>query len=126
MFEELIVLVEVLDGVGVVGAWTLHELVEVVRLALLGLLAYMIGSGDQNWVRQPWTTRDLLNIATNHASGEEAVRAVFSGSRDRGKAKCKGQGEGPSTQRGKKNKKDQRRPANPALVTVADRVGKQG
>ena len=28
--EEFAVLVEVLDGVGVVGAWTLHELVKVV------------------------------------------------------------------------------------------------
>ena len=38
-FEELAVLVEVFDGVGVVGAWAIHELVEVVRQALLGLLA---------------------------------------------------------------------------------------
>ena len=36
-----------LDKVGVVGAWTLHELVEVVGLALLGLLAHMIGCSDQ-------------------------------------------------------------------------------
>ena len=26
---------------------------------------------------KPRTTRDLLDVATNHASGEEAVRAVF-------------------------------------------------
>ena len=44
----------------------------------------------------------------NHASGEEAVGAVFSGGRDKGKAKCEDQDEGPSTQRGKKNKKDRR------------------
>ena len=55
---------------------------------------------------------------------EEAVRAVFYGGRDRGKAKREDQGECPSTQKGKKNKKDRRRPANPALVAVADRVGK--
>ena len=36
--EELVVLVEVFDGVGVVGAWALHELIEVVREALLGCL----------------------------------------------------------------------------------------
>ena len=36
-----------LDGVSVVGAWALHELVEVVRLALLGLLAHAIHHGDQ-------------------------------------------------------------------------------
>ena len=28
---------------------------------------------------KPRTTRDLLDVATNHASGEEAVRAVFNG-----------------------------------------------
>ena len=33
-FEELAVLVEVFDGVGVVGAWAIHEFVEVVRQAL--------------------------------------------------------------------------------------------
>ena len=50
MLEEFIVLVEVLDGVGMVGAQALHELVEVVRLTLLGLLARMIGRGDQSGV----------------------------------------------------------------------------
>ena len=49
-FEELVVLVEVLDGVSVVGAWALHELVEVVGLALLGLLACTIGHDDQSKV----------------------------------------------------------------------------
>jgi len=53
-----------------------------------------------------YTTHDLLDIAMNHASSEEAVGAVFSGGRDKGKAKHKDQGEGPSTQMGKKNKKD--------------------
>ena len=33
-----------------VGAWTLHELVEVVRLALLGFLAHVVGHGDQSLV----------------------------------------------------------------------------
>ena len=44
----------------------------------------------------------------NHASSKEAVRAVFSGGQDRGKAKREDQGECPSTQKGKKNKKDRR------------------
>ena len=48
--EELAVFVEVFDRTGVVGAWTLHELVDVVGLALLGLLARAVGSGDQSWV----------------------------------------------------------------------------
>ena len=35
------------DGVGMVGAWTIHELVEVVRQARLGLFAHAISYGDQ-------------------------------------------------------------------------------
>ena len=50
MFEELVVLVEVFDGVGVVGAWTVHEFVEVVRQPLLGLLARAISHGDHRGV----------------------------------------------------------------------------
>ena len=74
---------------------------------------------------KPYTSHDLLDVAMNHASGEEAVGAVFSGGQDKGKAKCEDQDEGPSTQRDKKNKKDRRRPTNSALVIVADRAGKQ-
>ena len=48
--EELVVLVEVFDGVGVVGARALHELVEVVRKALLVLLGRVISHGDQRGV----------------------------------------------------------------------------
>jgi len=40
----------VFDGVGVVGAWALHELMEVVRKALLGLLARVISRGDQHGI----------------------------------------------------------------------------
>jgi hypothetical protein len=61
----------------------------------------------------------------NHASGEEAVGVVFNGGRDKGKAKCKDQDEGPSTQRGKKNKMDRRQSTNSTLVATADRTGKQ-
>ena len=74
---------------------------------------------------KPRTTRDLLDVATNHAFDEEAVGVVFNGGRDKGKAKREDQDEGPSTQRGKKNKKDHRRLANSALVTMTDRMGKQ-
>ena len=49
-FEELIVLVEVFDGVGVVGAWAIYEFVEVVRQALLGLLARAVCCGNQHGV----------------------------------------------------------------------------
>ena len=37
-------------GVGMVGAWALHKLVEVVRKALLGLFAHAISLGDQRGV----------------------------------------------------------------------------
>ena len=47
MLEELAVLVEVFDEVGVVGAWALHDLIEMVRKALLGLLVCVISRGDQ-------------------------------------------------------------------------------
>ena len=40
------VLVEVLDGVVVVGAQALHEIVEVAQRVLLGLCARMIGHDD--------------------------------------------------------------------------------
>ena len=41
-----------LDWVGVVSAWVIHELVKVIRLALLGLLARAIDHGDQHRVGQ--------------------------------------------------------------------------
>ena len=69
---------------------------------------------------KPRTTRDILDVAMNLASDEEAIEAVFSGGQDKGKAKHEDQDEGPSTQRGKKNKKDWHRPANLALVAAAD------
>ena len=50
---------------------------------------------------KPRTTHDLLNVAMNHAFGEEAVGAVFNRGWDKGKAKHEDQDEGPSTQRGK-------------------------
>ena len=52
-FEELTLLVEVFDRVGVVGAWTIHEFVEVVRQSLMGLFDRAIGRGDQRGVVRP-------------------------------------------------------------------------
>ena len=49
----------------------------------------------------------------------------FNRGRGKGKAKREDQDKGPSTQRGKKNKKDRRRPANSVLVATADHTGKQ-
>ena len=53
------------------------------------------------------------------------VGVVFNRGQDKGKAKREDQDEGPSTQRGKKNKKDRGRPANSALVVMANCAGKQ-
>ena len=50
MLEELVVLVEVFDGVVMVGTRALHEIVEVARSVLLGLRACVIGHGDQREV----------------------------------------------------------------------------
>ena len=50
MLEELAVLVEVFDGVGMVSARTVHEFVEVVRQSLLGLPGCAISCGDQRGV----------------------------------------------------------------------------
>ena len=49
----------------------------------------------------------------------------FNGGHDKGKAKRQDQDEGPSTQRGKKNRKDRRRPANSALAAAVDYAGTQ-
>ena len=55
----------------------------------------------------PWTTKELLDIATNHASGEEAVGAIFD--RSDGKARRdEGTGEGASNRSTKRKNKKQR------------------
>ena len=50
MLEELAVLIEMVDGIVVVGAWALHELMKVARRVLLGLCARVIGRGDRREV----------------------------------------------------------------------------
>jgi hypothetical protein len=47
--------------------------------------------------QKPCTTRELLDIATNYACGEEAVGAVFTNGRAKGKVKREYQDEGPSS-----------------------------
>ena len=60
VLEELAVLIEVFDGVVVVGAWALHELVEVARRVLLGLRARVISHGDQRGVGRSATILYVL------------------------------------------------------------------
>jgi hypothetical protein len=56
--------------------------------------------------RKLHTTRELLDIATNHASGKEAVGAVLIDGRTMGKAKHVEQEEGPSTTQDKRKRRD--------------------
>ena len=66
------------------------------------------------------TTKELLDIATSHASGKEAVGAIFD--RLKGKARRdKGTGKGTSNRSAKKKNKKQR--CEVSLVAAADRKG---
>ena len=68
----------------------------------------------------PQTTKELLDIATSHASGEEAVRAIFD--HLEGKARRdEGAGEGASNHSAKRKNKKQRR--EDSLVAATDRKG---
>ena len=68
----------------------------------------------------PRTTKELLDIATSHASGEEAVGAIF----DRLEGKVRqdeGADKGTSNCSAKRKNKKQRR--EDSLVATADRKG---
>jgi len=65
----------VLDGVGVVGARALYELIEVIRKALLGLLARVISHGDQRRVGQS-TTIFLVLFAPLHLGALVLILAL--------------------------------------------------
>ena len=68
--------------------------------------------------KSPRTTKELLDIATSHASGEETIRAIFDS--PKGKAKRdEDADEGASNRPNKKNK--QRRKIS--LVATADCKG---
>ena len=75
MLEELVVFVEVFDGVGVVGAQALHELVEVFRQPLLGLLPRAISRGDQCGVVRSASIFFVL-LAPLHGGALILVRAL--------------------------------------------------
>jgi hypothetical protein len=65
-----------------------NELPNVTNADIIG--AFLSGTTCESLVhklgrKRPRITKELLDIATSHASGEEAVRAIFD--RSRGKAK---------------------------------------
>jgi len=77
--------------------------------------------------KNPRSAKELLDIATRHASGDDAVGAIFTGSTDKGKAKRDEEAAGGSSSRpAKKNKKDVKgkRKGGGELVAAAEK--KQG
>jgi hypothetical protein len=69
--------------------------------------------------RQPKSAKGLLDLATNHATGEEAVAAIIRRDADKGKEKEAGAGVEASSSRPKKKKNKQRH--DPDFVAVADK-----
>jgi len=70
--------------------------------------------------RGPRTTKELLDIATSHASGEEAVGAIFDRS-NRKMRRDEDAGEGASNRSAKRKNKKQRR--DDSLMVATDRKG---
>ena len=75
--------------------------------------------------KSPRTTKELLDIATAHASGEEAVGATFpKPSEGKGKEKREEEGRrGSSSQPNKKKQKNRRQQGGGEMVAAADRKG---
>jgi hypothetical protein len=74
--------------------------------------------------KRPQTTKELLYIATSHASSEEAVGAIFD--RALGKAKRDEDASKGASNRSKKKKKKKNRPrSGDSLVVAAERKGKK-
>jgi hypothetical protein len=65
----------------------------------------------------PCTTRELLNIASNHTDGEEAVTATLNTSQGKGK-QVMDHGEGTSSHFKKKKKNDKRHHDDNFVATV--------
>jgi hypothetical protein len=73
--------------------------------------------------KRPWTTKELIDITTSHASSEEVVGVIFD--RARGKAKRdEYTGEGASNC-SKKKKKRGKQQSGDLLMTIAERKGKK-
>jgi len=65
----------------------------------------------------PWTTEELLNIAINFASGEEAIGAIF----DRSKGKAKREEDVDEGTSNRQNKKRNKQRHKDRLVAIAER-----
>ena len=100
-----------------------NELPNVADADMIG--AFLSGTTYESLVhklgcRGPRTTKELLDIATSHASEEEVVGAIFDHSDDK-VWRDEGAGEGASNHPAKRKNKKQRR--NNSLVAAADRKG---
>jgi hypothetical protein len=72
---------------------------------------------------KPRMTRELLDLATSHTSGERAVHAIFC--KYKGMAQAEPADEAKDRNRQVKGKKDSWRRCNSEFVVVVDRVHKQ-
>ena len=72
---------------------------------------------------KPRTTRELLDLATSHASGKEDVHAIFS--KYTGKAQVKPTNEAKDRSRWVKGKKDSWRHRDSEFIMAVNRVHKQ-
>ena len=90
-------LVEMFDGVGMVGAWALHELMEVARKVLLGLFARVISRGNRRSSDRSPSPDGPGPWAFNQHIQRASLLQCSNGGRGKGKAKCQDQDEGPST-----------------------------
>jgi len=68
--------------------------------------------------QKPRTTHELLEIATNHASGEEAVGAVFERNQHAAKEKRRDHDRPSSSREDRKSKKNHRPPATGEVAAV--------
>jgi len=86
--------------------------------------AFLIGTSCKTLVhklgcQKPRTTRELLDIATNHASGEEAIGAVFVQDQPVARAKKEGPAKSPANHDARRNKR-KRRPLQGHEVAAAE------
>ena len=89
--------------------------------------AFIFGTTDDALIHElgrckPRMTRELLDLATSHASGEEAVCAIFY--KHKGKAQAEPIDEAKDRNRRVKGKKDSWRCRNSEFITAVDRVHK--
>ena len=84
-----------------------NELPDIVDTDMIG--AFISGTSNEALIHElerckPWTTRELLDLTTNHVSSEEAVRAILC--KYKSKAQAKSVDEAKDHSRWVKGKKD--------------------